>query len=186
MKKIFLIFIMLMVVSCNNKNDTELLYKKYEKELMSNNLEKAEKYLDQIIEINKSDIKYIKLKLPFLINRCQKDEALTLVNRALSLDKNDIDLLMIKTQLLPANNNEKVNILNRLNDLLKQGVKSNKGERLKFLSNLIFVEKLQNHRQDQIENSLKELKTTPSEMSKLVEYMNISPEDFSKSLIPCN
>lgn len=104
MKKLLLPFLLtVLTLSCNKKEQVDSLYKKYEHELIQGNTIKAEEYLDEIINVDKNNPKYLKLKIPLLVNKCKKTEAIKFIDEILNTDKQDIDLTVLKILLLPDN-----------------------------------------------------------------------------------
>ena len=71
-KILLLLYMVVISTSCNNTRSIEELYKLYERELIKGNTKNAETALDEIIKKDKS-IKYIKLKIPFLISACKEE-----------------------------------------------------------------------------------------------------------------
>ena len=116
-KILLLLYMVVISTSCNNTRSIEELYKLYERELIKGNTKNAETALDEIIKKDKS-IKYIKLKIPFLISACKKEEALKNIDLILKEESTNYELLFLKI-LLTKNNSVKTNsILIKNNNFL--------------------------------------------------------------------
>jgi len=186
MKKIIILTTIMVNMSCNYKRDVISLNKEYESELIQGNETKAESYLDEIIAIDKNNTKYLKLKIPFLVNKCKKEQAIKLIDQILKSDKNEIDLLLLKIVLIPEDNNKKKYLLLELEYSLEEKMRSNTIKRNQTIVNLILVKKMQKMNPDGIGKFFKNYNLNPEEQNVFNSYITISIADILPIVPECN
>ena len=183
MKKV-LLFILLATLwlSCSKKSQIDSIYNKYERELIQGNTIKAEGYLDDIIKIDQNNPKYLKLKIPLLVNDCKKAEAIKLIDKVLIGNKNDIDLVILKILLIP-NTKQKQELLEKMNLLLEEKMKEKATQREHIIANLILVKKIQNTDQSDIIKIFEKFNLTKDEEIIFRDNVSLSLAEIS-SMIP--
>lgn len=112
-----LLYIIVVSISCSNPKRVDELYKLYEVELIKGDTNNAEAILDEIIKIDKS-IKYIKLKIPFLVSACKKEEAIRSIDKILEKENTNYDLLFLKILLYNDKNVQKTKNILEMKKLL--------------------------------------------------------------------
>lgn len=183
-KLLFLLLSTALALSCDKKEQISSLYKNYESEIMQGNTIKAEKYLDEIINIDKNNPKYLKLKIPLLVNNCKKTEAIKFIDDILKTDKQDIDLIILKILLLP-NGTQKQDIIKKIDLLLEQKMEVKSTQRNQIITNLILIKKLQSVDESDIINIFKKFNLTEDEESIFRDNINLSREEISNIIPQC-
>lgn len=181
---LFLLLSIAFALSCSKKEQISSLYKSYESEIMQGNTIKAEKYLDEVIRIDGSNPKYLKLKIPLLVNHCKKTEAIKLIDEILKTDEQNIELNILKILLL-SNGTQKQTLIKKIDLLLEQKMEVKSVQRNETILNLILIKKLQGKDVSDITNIFKKFDLTEDEESLFSEYINLSQEEISSMISQC-
>ena len=179
-KILLLLYMVVISTSCNNTRSIEELYKLYERELIKGNTKNAETALDEIIKKDKS-IKYIKLKIPFLISACKKEEALKNIDLILKEESTNYELLFLII-LLTKNNSVKTNSILKMKEIISSNIKNKSYGREKEIMYIIFIDKIQDIKNN---NFLYTLKLSNQEKEVLNIYKDISKKEIENIIPSC-
>lgn len=186
MKKILFLSIMTLILSCNNKKEIKIIYDKYEYEAIQGHNEKAEAYLDEILILDKNNTKYLKLKIPFLINKCKKFEAIKLIDQVLEKDEYNIELNIMKILLLSENDSKRQLLIRKMELLLEKKIKTDSTKREQAILNLILIKKLQKTNEIELLNYFENFDLTDEDKNLLRQNIKLSKENISNIVPICN
>jgi predicted Zn-dependent protease len=179
-----LLILIFFAISCTSKNETEALNYKYEAALKNQDLVQAEYYVDKMIAIHKNDPKYLKLKIPLLLNRCAKDQTLKVLDQTLAVDQKNINLLLLKAVLLPKGDPQS-QTLHKVIKQIEENLTQNSGSRTQNISYLVNTYKLLGYNENDIREKLKSLHLNQADKNTVDEFITIPIEVVTQSITHC-
>lgn len=185
--KIILTVLIIIIDNCTTNNDrqADALYKNFSEQLLVGNFKEAEKKLDSAILLQPQNEKFLNSKLSILLNRCDKKDALIVIDEILKKNSSNSTILLTKAILLPEKNTEKKKILNKIENYLYMSFKNSKS-RDKIIPNLILVEKLLGLENYNIEKKLDFSKLNKKEKDVYNNYINLSNSEIHNIFFECN